>query len=568
MCQLRHGASPLKKIRRETCTRMRFVDSQDGISVVAGTFSEALGEELKRHSALPYLFLGSGVSQRYLNLPDWPNLLRHFAEEIGDDFDYHFATANGDLPTVATLIAESFHAVWWNDDRYEGQRTKYRSQVKDKEAALKVAVAEYISSVQDLAYGSPGYDDPTLREEVALLRESVIDGVITTNYDSLTDSLFPAFEAYVGQDGLLLSDAQFIAETYKIHGSVSAPASIILTQSDYYQYARRNHYLAAKLLTIFAEHPVIFLGYSLSDEYIREILDNIATAVGPERIGELASRIYFVEWNQDANAVPVIEDSSIMLEGGRLPIRRIDAHGFAPILSALQGLQRPFPAAVLRELSKHVFDLVTHPDPSQAREVVRAIPINAEGAADLRVVFGVGAFSERELQDLSEISGRTLTTRDIERDVLGIRRRGLDAENVLKHGIPDGIRPSATQYLPVHKYLAESGRIGDKGEVDFTDLPPVIRGLAERTISVGAQTKARFDRVVRDTLSTPTEIMASAYTLYFKLDCLICLDPSGYDPEELRLILVSILDDQALNGTDISIFRKVLSHYDRLRFHP
>lgn len=87
---------------------------------------------------------------------------------------------------------------------------------------------------------------------------------------------------------MILSDAQFIAETYKIHGSAADPSSLILTQDDYVGYSKRNHYRAAKLLTIFAENPVLFIGCSLSDVDIQEILANVATAIGPARIDELA----------------------------------------------------------------------------------------------------------------------------------------------------------------------------------------------------------------------------------------------------------------------------------------
>lgn len=529
-------------------------------------FTSTLRDELAGHSALPYLFLGSGVSRRYLGLPDWSSLLRHFADDIGEDFDFHYATAKRDLPKVASSIAGIFHNVWWHESRYESQRAQYRSIVTDDEAALKVAVADYISKLQTLQPGRPGIDDAKLSHEVSLLRQAVVDGVITTNYDSLTDELFPTFQPYVGQDELMLSDAQFIAETYKIHGSAAEPSSLILTHDDYVEYSKRNHYLAAKLLTIFAEHPVLFIGYSLSDVYIQEILANVATAVGPARIDELARRIYFVEWNEDAAAPAKIESATLVLESGRLPIRRIDAHDYAPILAALTDLERTFPAHVLRELRKHVYDLVAHPEPGQARESVHAIPIDAEGASGLRVVFGVGSFTERDLQDLSSISGRTLRRTDVEQDVLGIRERNLDAANVLSDGIPSGIRPASSSYVPVHKYLSETGRIAEDGEIDFEGLPEVIRELAERRISAADHTISRFERTVRGTLSTPKELMASDHARYFKLESLLCLDPDDYEIEDLRLALVETFEAGEFTTTDRGLFRKALRHYDRLRY--
>lgn len=521
-----------------------------------------LHDALKMHRALPYLFTGSGVSLRYLGLPTWEGLLREFATEVGEQFDYHLATAGGSLPGAAASIAAAFHDTWWSAADYADQREEYRSQVRDNEGGLKVAIAARIRARQELIGGAPGVDDPVLADELSRLKRVVVDGVITTNYDSLTDQLFPGFTPYIGQDELILSDAQFIAETYKIHGSAERPLSLVLTAADYARFSSRNHYLAAKLLTIFAEHPVVFVGYSLNDEYLGEILDNIATAVGPERIDQLGHRIFFVEWNPEPDSEPIIEQTSLVRGGARLPITRIETHSLAWLWDVLGRLERPFPAAVLRELRKHVFDLVTRPDPEQTREVVRAIPID-EDAEDVRVVFGVGTFSEKDLQDLSTISGRTLNRRDIEKDVLGTRKRPLDAENVLTHGIPEGIRPSATSLLPVHKYLEELGRVSVEGDRDFSGLPEVIEKLAQRELSMPQSSRSRFQREVEGILTTPLQVMESDLALYFKLHCLLLIDPDSYELTELRDVLRQ-LHDGPISDSDLSGFRKVLCHYDRL----
>jgi hypothetical protein len=529
----------------------------------ARSFAQQLADH---HSALPYLFIGSGISRRYLGLPDWEGLLQIFAEEVGENFNYHLASANGDYPTAASSIAKAFYPHWWNDSKYEEQVREYENEARThQDGAIKAAIASYIMERQDLLQGRPGRDDPSLNAEVGLLQKVVVDGVITTNYDSLTDQLFPAFTPYVGQDELMFSDAQFIAETYKIHGSAARPNSLVLTSTDYAELTKRNHYLAAKLLTIFAEHPVLFVGYSLTDEYIGEILGNIATAVGPARLDELGSRIYIAEWNSHEDFEPIIEKASIERGGHRLPITRIETNSFAWLWSALGRLERPFPAGVLRELRKHVFDLVTHPDPDDTREIVRAIPIDAEDAAGVRVVFGVGRFSDKDLEDLSSISARTLTRADLERDVLGVRERALDAESVLKYGIPEQIRPRGTDTLPVHKYLHESGRISSTGDVDYTGLRPIIRQLAERKLQSRDQYIIdRYRRQVEGKLQSPRDVMATDFALYFKLECLLLLDPGLFDLEELRAVLVELYESSVFES-HVSNFRRVLAWYDRLR---
>ena len=44
----------------------------------------------------------------------------------------------------------------------------------------------------------------------------------------------------------------------------------------------KNPYLAAKLLSIFIEHPIIFIGYSLDDENIRSILCSISAMMSKD----------------------------------------------------------------------------------------------------------------------------------------------------------------------------------------------------------------------------------------------------------------------------------------------
>lgn len=358
-----------------------------------------------------------------------------------------------------------------------------------------------------------------------------------------------------------------MAETYKIHGSCDKPSSLVLTETDYGQYESRNAYLAAKLLTIFAEHPVIFLGYSLTDEYIRDIILSIVDAVGPDRLDALQKQIYFVEWNEDPSSTPSLTPYYIDVFGGKtLPAQKIETNSFAPIFEALSLLDRPFPAHILRELKKHVYDLVTHPDPNQAIETVRAIPLDSEDAKGLRVVFGIGKFTERDLEDISSISGRTLTREDLAQDVLGVRKREIVDRNALQYAIPFILQYSANAYLPVFKYLRGSGLIDASGKVDATEVSAEVRALMERTASPSTQTLRRYDKNVNGILGTPREVLDSTLPLYFKLECLLCLDPKKFDLEELREVLVEFSSQIDGKGPNRTGYFKAISYYDRLKY--
>jgi hypothetical protein len=167
----------------------------------------------------------------------------------------------------------------------------------------------------------------------------------------------------------------------------------LTTSADYEQFNLRNPYLAAKLLTVFAEHPIVFMGYAINDPNISEILQSIASCLTTENIDQLRDRLVLIQWDTQEDEYK-IQDSNIVTGGYNIPVKTIATSSFKPIYRALSRLPRKFPAKLLRRLRQHVYELVKDNDPA-GQLFVKDIDDDSN-VADLQIVFGVGLYNESE----------------------------------------------------------------------------------------------------------------------------------------------------------------------------
>lgn len=437
----------------------------------------------------PYLFAGAGLSRRYASLDNWKGLLTRFANRTDHPFEYYRGAAGDDYPKIASMIADAFYDRWWTDASFTESVQDWSESVTNRSSPLKYEIAKYTQgAITDLKI------PVSLRDEYEKFRSITVDGIITTNYDRLIDHTFPDFHVYVGQDELLFSDIQGIAEIYHIHGSDTEPNSLVLTDQDYQDYTDRNAYLAAKLATIFVEHPVVFIGYSLGDPNIQSLLSSLIRGLREENTSKLQDRLIFVEWNPHTE--PDIATTVMNVNGVSLPILRATVPDFSEIFSALSARERAMPARILRTLKEQVFELVRNNDPDGRLVAVRNIE-DDQNTSDIDVVFGVGA-------KMTAVGIVGLSRWDIVDDVLASPERALPAALIVSKALP---RQASSTYVPVFKYVTEAGlwvngRWKSKVTVNssvrrrvedyrdrFTKLPtqPILYAMAEIEKSFGKE---------------------------------------------------------------------------------
>ena len=263
-----------------------------------------LSDHFAKKQRAPFLFLGSGFTKHYLNTPKWDEILAAVAPKHINA--YFSVLGNTNLPAVASAIAKDLTTAFWQKPDDDPLKIDLQEKITTPSSVLKYLIADRfkgctISSIPE------SYSD-----EIKLLQSLVIDGIITTNWDDFANSIFYSFKSYTGQKELIFSPTFNIGEVYQIHGSIFQPESMVITQEDYDDFNGKNAYLAAKLTTIFIEHPIIFIGYSLQDPNIQQILEGVVACLDSSNMRKLQENLYFVEWIPEE--IKGIETSTIEIK--------------------------------------------------------------------------------------------------------------------------------------------------------------------------------------------------------------------------------------------------------------
>jgi len=243
----------------------------------------------------PILFIGSGLSRRYVGAPNWEELMKKMTSicpRLDKEFAY-YKQSFGNLMKIGSVFAENFKEWAWSDGRKEYPDGLF-SDSTSPEIYLKYKVCEYFDTLVKDALKNDSTKD--FENEINALKSIRPHAVITTNYDRLIENIFDEYQPIIGQQ-ILHANYLSVGEIFKIHGCVTEPESLILTENDYSNFLSKKKYLSAKLLAYFAEHPLLICGYSAEDPNIKSILSDIDEIISTEN--ELIPNIYILEWKEN-----------------------------------------------------------------------------------------------------------------------------------------------------------------------------------------------------------------------------------------------------------------------------
>lgn len=496
----------------------------------------------------PFLFVGSGFSIRYLNFQNFEDLLRSLSVLYLKDFTYYVMKANGDLPLVAEYMAQDFAESVYKDKMLSSFKDKYKHYFTKNNYAFKYYLSEYIEKKTQNEINS------IQNEELEKLQESKIDAVITTNYDRLIESVFPDYKVFVGQRDLISNNPQFIGEIYKIHGCTTDPKTIVVTDRDYTEFSEKNTYLAAKLVTSFVERPIVFIGYSLNDRHIKNIIFDVARCLGDERINKIQKNLIFLSRSRGRG--DSITKSNLPMEKFSVPITEIQTDDFGAIYEAMAQNQRKISAHLLRFFREQMYSIALSTEPSSKIKAI--LDDDIELSNDVQFVIGYGIFDANETR-AGIVSKQTILQLALSTE------KSKDLVPIVKEFIPSYLDRSS--YIPIYKFLndlsiktkkefIESGYYNVKHEkalsLDVSDYKDKTMFYQKKFIEIGIES---FDDIFKK---------ESNFTKCLRYLTMLPYDAMRRDRTKVLSHLqhcMSIYEE--IDSSDQSLVHKLISYYDR-----
>lgn len=209
------------------------------------------------------------------------HLIRELEEAIDNDSLVIFCgsgtSSNLELPSWKDLVLKIIRQISYHNPPYSPLADLLLDDILDPLAILDILEEEFKRTITETLQREIEIDkrrECTLQEKILKLSERII----TTNYDK-------AFENASNTPNVILNDGKFklakIADNqkfiFKIHGDIDNPEDCILFTSQYKKLYQESAFLLG-LKILFIQKTILFVGFSLNDPYIIEILNTITNA--------------------------------------------------------------------------------------------------------------------------------------------------------------------------------------------------------------------------------------------------------------------------------------------------
>ncbi len=356
----------------------------------------------------PYLFIGSGFTKRYCKSAlSWEELLNSLAETIGiSKFQFQslrISLEKENTPGVVNQKIASYLNGFLQSQIQIGEISEVFTEeeqqyiINNKVDPFKFLIKNKVA-IDAIPDESNFINEKYKINELKLFKKlkSNIPGIITTNYDSLIELLFDnEYKTFIKQSDYFYSENYNYAEIYKIHGCVSNPNTLIITEEDYINFNQKSFLTTSKLLQILSNNPIIFIGYSLNDEDIKEIINNLLSCLDTQQIKSLEKNLLFINWEYHVRIIK--ESTSEFLFGNkRINIPTITTDNFTFLFNELSKFKATISPAEIRRYQSALIKMINS-NSKKLSAVFTNINIDNENIDDnQRYVSSIGLLPKSE----------------------------------------------------------------------------------------------------------------------------------------------------------------------------
>lgn len=211
----------------------------------------------------------------------------------------------------------------------------------------------------------------------------------------------------------------------------------MINVKDYELFEKKSSYLTAKLLTIFLEYPIIFLGYSLNDRNIRNIFSIISDCLSQQKLDKLKNQLIFVEFSNDET---ISEFSMQFDNNNNIKMHRIATSDFSKVYESVLAIPSKYNPAVLRYLRRDIYELANSAKPTE-----RIIATGFENLDDIsqadKFILGIGIAK----------NGHVIKAGQLYEDIV-FDNQHFNPDLVVEEYLPELLKNNSGG-LPMYKYL-------------------------------------------------------------------------------------------------------------------
>lgn len=305
-------------------------------------------DDLIKKNKVPTLFIGSGISKRYLNnYPTWYELLRRIALKLGINpmqlnaikqniVRQNKLVNNNDVnPLIADELSKKLTEHIINGSSLINDI--FNQEEIEKLGNYQCDYFKYLISKEFETYEIK--ENQT--EEIDAFKKIVkkVGTIITTNYDGfLENEIFTNFEVKSEQSQLYYADNYEYETIYKIHGTFQNPNSIIINSNDYRNIEQNSRLFIAKIYNLLMSGPMIFLGYGMNDEDILSILSKFTECFDVKTLQQISKNIIIVDYKEKEKNI--IENITYIKSNGKnIPVTLLQTDNFIEIYKYLEKIE-------------------------------------------------------------------------------------------------------------------------------------------------------------------------------------------------------------------------------------